>query len=146
MKQKLGLGQVGDIKDDKPPPPKDEPPKDAPALPGPLSETPVPGVSYRINPDDATALLILSQKTYGTKGGTSENLKAAQLINNHPYNKRFQVVVENEKNLFPPEGRRISFTPMFGTLEQQLADPAQGARGQGQQFAVLYLPPKPEKW
>lgn len=129
VQQKLGKTQGGDI------PPANN-------LPAPLSPEPKPGLSYQINPEQVSSLYGLASKTYGTQRGSHENFVAAKRINDHPYNRRFWVEVAGEAAQFP--GGRISFNPIFGSIEQQVADTVGGGRGKGgHKFAALFLPPAP---
>lgn len=117
---------------------------DVPAAPVPndqnITAAPTPERFYRIKGGDN--FTGVTAAAYGTSGAATAS--AMQKVNQHPYNRRFWVVVESEKHLFP-EGR-ISFTPIFGTLAQQIADMKDGGRGQpaSNSWAVFYFPPKAE--
>jgi len=130
--------------DDPPPKPLPKPnfpTKDDDALPVPSPE-PTPGQYYQIREYDqllgTPGTGGVASRAYGTSG--KDNLAAAQHINNHPYNQRFQRTVSEEKNLFPPNGKRISFLPMFGTVAQQYSDAKDGSGGDGKNYAMIFIP------
>lgn len=149
VRNKLPMPDAPKPTDPKPTDPKPDAPKpdvqnEQPAtpaeLPGPLADKPTPGRAYQLQHNKPSSLLLLASQAYGTPEGSAANLQRAHLINNHPYNRRFHVAVEAEKGLFPPSGERISFMPIFGTPEQQAKDVTKGARGEGDHYAVVYVP------
>jgi len=131
----------------KPPPPPD-PKVDEIQIPpavvfGPNADNtttaPTPAKFYPIVAGDN-----FTKVTKAAYGNNINVVKVMRNVNDHPYNKRFRVMVDNEKNWFP-QGR-ISFTKIFGTVAEQAADPANGGRDlPGSNFyATFWFPPATE--
>jgi hypothetical protein len=112
------------------------PPADLPIV----SDMPIPGGFYRIQPGDQ---LLGTPDTGGVASRADKtagvaNYQASKLINDHEYNLPFRRFIEKEKTLYP-QGR-ITFNPGFGSFAQQYADPVARAAGKGSEFAVIYIP------
>jgi hypothetical protein len=115
------------------------PPADLPIV----AEFPIPGTYYRIQFKDqllgSPATGGVASRAYNTSGNA--NYQRSKLINDHPYNLRFRKFFEKEANLYPTG--RISFNPTFGSFAEQYDDPASGADGKGNEYAVIYIPEVP---
>lgn len=102
---------------------------------------PTPGRYYQIKPGDT--LLAVAGRAYGVGPG-KQRLQFARLINNASYNRRFWRIVEKERHLFPPQGRRVSFNPRFTCdLDKQIT--AKGAVPKGRCYALIWIPPRDGK-
>lgn len=101
---------------------------------------PTPNGFYTIVGGDNPSAV--TKAAYGQEG--PHNLKAMRAVMDHPYNLRFRVMVENEKNFFPKG--RISFVPMFGNAAEQVADSVGAGRDLpgSNNFATFYFPPTAE--
>lgn len=124
-------------------------PNKPPPLP-PVADKPTPGQYFRItNKPSLNALFKVSSAAYGTQSGTAANVAAAKRINNDPYNARFRRPIDSlpglnanakafEKDIFGDT--RITFSPKFGDFAAQFADAADGAEGDGSEYAVIFIP------
>lgn len=112
-----------------------------PPIPVPV-DLPTPGKHYQTRATD-TDLLTLASRAYKTTLGTAANTNAARVLNNHPDNRRFHSAHPAEISVFPPSGRRIDLSPVFGPPVLQVKDPENGARGNGKSFPLIFIPELP---
>ncbi|HUR47919.1 MAG TPA: hypothetical protein VMY88_00110 [Acidimicrobiales bacterium] len=112
-----------------------------PPVPVPV-DTPTPGKHYQTRATD-TDLLALASRAYKTVNGSPANLAAARVLSNHPDNRRFHSAHPTEIALYPPSGRRIDVSPVFGPPVRQVKDPEDGARGEGNYFPLIFIPELP---
>ena len=98
-------------------------------------DTPTPGNYYQLKHGDY--LYKISKQAY-----KSNAHKYAQLINEHPYNKKFWHIVKSELHLFP-QGR-INFSKVFGSTKSQMESGFKAPAGKSD-YALIWIPPHPDK-
>lgn len=105
----------------------------------PIMEKPTPCRFYTIKHQiDTKGLIDLASRAYGVQS-SSQKVKLAQWINNHPYNHRFWKTSLATGDF--PKGR-ISFNPTFShDINQQARTINQAPIGNS--FATIFIPPPP---
>ncbi|RMG26253.1 MAG: hypothetical protein D6730_09525, partial [Bacteroidetes bacterium] len=105
-----------------------------------ISTIPRPGAFYKIQYQKG-GLLTTAGRAYGLGAG-SERLKMAQLINNHPKNRKFWIrPYNNYTRRYFPKGV-ISFSPRFA-CSFAVQQAARGEAPRGRCFAHVWIPPRP---